>query len=79
MGIMSAFLILITNRRLRKTAVLIDNKEIHLTPIEYKLLLLLIANKARFLLIIIYSKRSGGTAKPVIQNNQGFYGEFEGK
>ncbi|HZX21772.1 MAG TPA: response regulator transcription factor [Clostridia bacterium] len=32
-----------------KRQVLIDNKEIHLTPIEYKLLLLLIANKGKVL------------------------------
>lgn len=32
-----------------KRIVLVDNKEIHLTPIEYKLLLLLVANKGKVL------------------------------
>jgi len=32
-----------------KRMVLVDNKEVHLTPIEYKLLLLLVANKGKVL------------------------------
>ncbi len=49
-----------------KHRVYVDDEEIHLTPIEFKLLLLLIANRGKVITHSQISKESGGMEKPEI-------------